>query len=103
MPERRFLVTIPARPADGDARELLELILAAASLELPLLVVFSGGGTRLLTGASAPAWRQLAEQGLVELAVLEDNGRVAGLPDWVRRLDVAGFEAARLARVEIQA
>lgn len=103
MPERRFLFTIPARPADGDARELLELILAATSLELPLMVVFSGDGTRLLTGAGAPAWLQLAEQGLADLAVLEDGSRLAGLPDSVRRLDTAGLEAARSARVEIQA
>lgn len=40
---------------------MLELVLAGASLEIELIVVFSGEGRRHLIGEEADAWRQLAD------------------------------------------
>lgn len=103
MPERRYLVTIAERPPDNEASELLELILAGASLDLPLLVVLCGDGVGLIEGASAAAWLQLVEQGLADLAVLNGQVGAHGLPRGVGRIDPAALEAARLSSVEIRA
>lgn len=103
MPERRYLVTVAKRPPKKEASELLELILAAACLDLPVLVVLCGDGVGLIEGASAAAWLQLVEQGLAELAVLGGPAGEQGLPCGVRRIDPAALEAARLSSVEIRA
>lgn len=89
MPERRrYLVLIPAPPPPREAREVLELILTAAGLDLPVEVVFENSAAELLAGPGAAAWRQLTEQGLAHLFVVVTTGfdAIPGLPAGVVRL-----------------
>ncbi|TVS11648.1 MAG: hypothetical protein EA419_07350 [Wenzhouxiangella sp.] len=67
------MVSIPAPPPQREARELLELVLAAASLDLPVEVVFENNAASLLSGPAAGAWLQLAEQGLASLFVVSTD------------------------------
>lgn len=91
MTERRYRLTVAALPAPSDRRELLELVLAAASVDLRLEVVLLGSACRLLSGADAAGWRQLVEMGLAELWIEEDawtrahGDQAIGWPHGVRR------------------
>lgn len=69
MAERRFLVVVDGLPDPADRRELLELILAALSMEISVTVLLSGGAEDLMSLASARAWRQLIDQGLADVGV----------------------------------
>lgn len=92
MAERRYRVTVAACPEPSDHRELLELVLAAASLDLRLDVVLLGSACALLSGADAAGWRQLVDMGLAELWIEDEAWAGAhvdpnpGVPDGVRRL-----------------
>lgn len=109
MAERRYRVVVAALPEPSDRRELLELILAAASLDLRLEVVLLGSACRLLSGADAAGWRQLVEMGLAELWIEDDawarahGDQDAGLPGGVRRLASGSRSLLPAADVMIQA
>ena len=81
---RDYLIEVAESLSDQGARELLELILAAASLDLSLTVLCSGSARAMLEGPGAGRWRQLVEQDLAVLiwaATDEDPGASpAGLP-----------------------
>ncbi len=67
LPGRGWVIEVTAPPSDPDSREILELVLAGASLELPLAVIFRDHGCSHLTGAEARGWRQLVDFELAEL------------------------------------
>lgn len=69
MTERRFVIEVDGLPEPADRSELLELILAAASLEVPVSVLLRGNAAELLTLPSTRAWRQLIDQGLADVGV----------------------------------
>ena len=87
MNERRFLIRIDGCPEPEDEQELLELVLAAASLELDLVVCLHGLAVHLLTEAGHSAWAQLVEQDLARVAVSTARAGLDGvLPDRVESL-----------------
>ena len=92
---RQYLIEVTQDLPEQEARELLELILAAASLDLSLTVLCSGSARAMLEGSGAGRWRQLIEQDLAILlwaATDEDPGvSPAGLP----RLAGPALEALR--------
>jgi hypothetical protein len=69
MTERKILIEVAGLPDPGDRRELLELILAAASLEVPVNLLLSGNAVDLFCLQSTPAWQQLIDQDLAEVGV----------------------------------
>lgn len=69
MTERQFVIEIDGLPEPADRSELLELILAAASLEVPVSVLLKTNAVELLTLPSTRAWRQLIDQGLADVGV----------------------------------
>ncbi|NDY96731.1 hypothetical protein [Wenzhouxiangella limi] len=69
MAERRFVIEVDGLPEPADRPELLELILAAASLEMAFSVLLRGNAAELLTLPSTRAWRQLIDQGLADVGV----------------------------------
>jgi hypothetical protein len=65
-----WVIRIDSRPAEPDSREVLEVVLAGASLELPIAVVFTGEGRRHLIGGQVRQWRQLVDFELARCHVL---------------------------------
>ncbi len=84
-------VALPACPR--WQRELLELVLAGASLDLPLSVCFEGPGLVRLRGQTASAWAQLADQGLAAMLACPHDADSAELPAFVEPIDAADREA----------
>lgn len=56
-----WVILIEGAPGEPDSQEMLEFVLAGASLELELVVVFAGAGLGHLTGAAVKSWRQLVD------------------------------------------
>lgn len=79
MAAERWLITISATPDRADGREMLELVLAGASLDLAIDVVFCGPGAGYLYGEPARPWRQLTDHRLAGLWYRRDE--VATVPD----------------------
>ncbi len=79
-PSGRWVVQIDSGPAHPNSREMLEMVLAGASLELPITVLFSGDGRLHLVGEQACHWRQLVDFELARLCVLDDGDVEPELP-----------------------
>ena len=86
-----WVVRIGTEPRDPDSNELLELVMAGASLEVPLLVIFSGAGRGHLCGTWSDRWRQLIDFDLAELVYQVDEG-ASFEPD----IAVGGLDAAKI-------
>ncbi len=94
----RFVVVLTSR---GDATywcELLELVLAGASLDLDLVVVF---GTEALDSLGQferefQAWRQLVDHELASVRVVCRSDHSLNLPDWI--VPASELEAMDLRR-----
>lgn len=87
MTERKFLIQIDALPEAEDRRAILELILAAVSLEISATVLLSDGALSLFDSASDSSWLQLVEHDLVDVVTREvPENRV--IPAAIRRIDL---------------
>ncbi|MEE4638452.1 MAG: hypothetical protein V2J42_06905 [Wenzhouxiangella sp.] len=69
MTEHKILIEVAGLPDHADRRELLELILAAASLEVPISLLLRGNAIELVSLSSTQGWRQLIDQGLADVGV----------------------------------
>lgn len=69
MNQRTYCIVIGDLPEAADRRELLELVLAAASLDLSVQVRLLGRARELLTGGADADWAQLVDHGLAEVIV----------------------------------
>lgn len=92
-----FLLHIRSAPAESERRELLELVLAAVALEIPVAVLFSGAGNGWLDAPFAATWRQLTDYQLapVYCIQMERLGRTKAHELPVKILDAA--DARKLA------
>lgn len=101
MTAEAWVIVVRSAPDDPGSSEMLELVLAGATLELDLAVVFAGAGNgHLHPGAFAP-WRQLLDY---SLAAVHSTGRrsAAILPGGVSELSQAAFErVCRSARAVV--
>lgn len=70
MTEPAFLLRIGTAPEVSHADELLELVLAGASLDVDLVVVFEGPAVAHLQKPHVQRWRQLTDFGLAPLYCL---------------------------------
>ncbi len=96
-----YLLEVAFAPASRrQAAEVIEWLLAAASMELDLRVLFSGGGIAHLDGDGARAWRQFTDFGLVELYVHSRDGRAPPGVD-VGRVGTAGAVRLRGAARQV--
>lgn len=68
-----FLIRVGIAPTAPDAEEVLELVMAGASLEIDLVVVFEGEGRRFLLRPWGRGWRQLVDFELATLYHYEDG------------------------------
>lgn len=91
MTERTYRIVIGDLPPASDRRELLELILAAASLNLRLQVMLLGSAQELLTRSEDSAWRQLLDHDLAEVLIDRSGDDADDLPAGARPLDVGSL------------
>lgn len=97
MNEHGFVIVVEGCPKPGDGPELLELILAAASLDLALTVVLRGNAVELFTSPETTAWRQLNEHGLATVCVVDEPADTAPLPPGLERLGRDGLRSLEAA------
>lgn len=86
MSARKFLVRIRSTPDEVESMEALELILAGASLEANLTVLFEGLAIDHLRAPWAPKWQQLTDFNLARLWVRCEHGESAVCDLPVRRV-----------------
>lgn len=103
MPGDVWVVIIDSAPDAADSREMLELVLAGATLEVGLAVVFRDAGLDLLDSERFRPWRQLIDHELADLFGV-GNGLEAGWPAGVAplsepRLERLCAEAAGVLRL----
>lgn len=67
MPGNAWVVIIDSAPDIDDSREMLELVLAGATLEVGLAVVFRDAGLDLFDPKLFRPWRQLIDHELADL------------------------------------
>lgn len=85
MSAEYWVVIISTEPEEPDSREMLELVLAGATLELPLVVVFLQAGSRHLIEPAFTPFRQLVDFELARLRACEPVSEV--LPAGVSAMD----------------
>lgn len=86
-----WVVCIRSAPVEPDSREMLELVLAGASLDIELVVVFSGPGSEHLVGEAFGPWRQLVDFDLARLLVRP--GGASTPPPGVREVTDADIDS----------
>jgi len=84
--ERSYRIVIADLPDAEDRRDLLELVLAAASLDLRVQLLLLGRAHELLTSADDSAWRQLLDHGLAEVLICRSRGCIGTVADGARLL-----------------
>lgn len=91
MSSEPWVVVIDSAPDEAGSREMLELVLAGATLEVELVVVFQGAALELFEPERFQPWRQLVDH---QLATLYGRRRRADgeLPTGVAPLSDSGFE-----------
>ncbi len=67
MASEAFAVVIRYHPDAREAKELLEFVLAGASLELDIDVLLEGRAVAFLGDEAAGQWQQLLDHGLARL------------------------------------
>lgn len=100
---RHYLIEVSGALPEQGARELLELILAAASLDIPVTVLCSGPARMMLEGAGAGRWRQLFEQDLATVLWAATEADAGPGPADLPRLGMAEVEALRAGKVRLWA
>ena len=86
-----------ANPPNGNPRELLDQILAAAAFDQPVQVIFHQEGIHQLIGDLAPEWSMLADYGIEKVFVTELSASL--YPDLLPRLTLP-FELISLEQTE---
>ncbi len=91
MAELQFVIRIEAMPSLDDQQGLLEFVLAAASLEVRAKVLMNADALRLFDLSSTRGWRQLIDQSLVEVLVVDAPAGI-DLYDGIERLAPADLD-----------
>ncbi|WP_181918881.1 hypothetical protein [Wenzhouxiangella sediminis] len=90
MQAEPWVIVVAAAPGEPGSREMLELVLAGATLEVEMLVVFEAEGLAHLEPEPFAPWRQLLD---FELAEVRARGSgEALLPAGVSAIDDEAFE-----------
>lgn len=89
MPDRAWIIVVGSAPEEPDSQEMLELVLAGATLELDMTVVFEGAGCGHLEPETIAPWRQLIDFELADLRALQPDSTL--LPAGVSPIDEPTF------------
>ncbi|MEE4305031.1 MAG: hypothetical protein V2J19_12865 [Wenzhouxiangella sp.] len=90
MPDEPWVIIVAAPPGEPGSREMLELVLAGATLEVAIVVVFDGAGLGHLEPEPFAPWRQLVDFGLADIRARRSGEAL--LPAGVSAVDSNGFE-----------
>jgi hypothetical protein len=74
MSDAGFIIRVGAVRDEADSMEMLEVVLAGASLELDLAVLFEDRGLACLGGSLGRPWNQLADHDLARLYGFGSSG-----------------------------
>lgn len=83
---RLYRLRIERTPVEAERRDLLEIILAAASLDLELELLLLPAALGLLWPSMNPGWRQLLDHDLARIIQVCPPDFVGTLPPGVRTL-----------------
>jgi len=75
LSQRIYHLMLAKSPSADEARDVLELVLAAASLDLQVQVLLQAPALALVWPRMAPAWQQLIDHGLADILLRPP-------PDW---------------------
>lgn len=90
MPGEPWVIVVASAPREPDSREMLELVLAGATLEAEIVVVFEADGLGHLEPEPFAPWRQLIDFGLAGIRARRSGEAL--LPAGVSAIDGDGFE-----------
>lgn len=90
MPAEHWVVVVAVAPSDPESREMLEFVLAGATLEVELVVVFEGAGCGHLEPEAIAPWRQLIDFDLARLHALGPGSEL--LPAGVSTIGPGQFD-----------
>lgn len=91
MMNSAWVIVVACEPSDPDSREMLELVLAGATLELELVVVFEGLGREHLEPDAFGPWRQLIDFDLAVLRVRRPRSVL--IPSGVTAIETEEFDS----------
>ena len=91
MTAEHWVIVVDAAPQEPDSREMLELVLAGATLEVDLVVVFEGAGCGHLEPEAIAPWRQLIDFDLARLRALAPGSEL--VPAGVSIIGEGQFDA----------
>lgn len=91
MKPEPWVIVVTTAPSEPDSREMLELVLAGATIEVPMVVVFEGAGRGHLEPDEIGPWRQLIDFDLARLTALEPESNL--MPTGVSLLQASEFDA----------
>lgn len=84
-----WVIVVAVAPSEPDSREMLELVLAGATLEVDMAVVFEGPGLAHLEPEAIGPWRQLIDFDLAEIRARQPASSL--LPVGVSAIDDRQF------------
>ncbi len=87
----RWVIVVALAPSEPESREMLELVLAGATLEVDLVVVFERAGLAHLEPDAIAPWRQLIDFDLAELRARRPAAEL--MPVGVSAIDERQFDA----------
>jgi hypothetical protein len=90
MSNEPWVIIVGTEPREPDSREMLELILAGATLEVEMVVVFEGAGCAHLEPEVFAPWRQLVDFELAGVHARRPSGTL--LPSGVSTIDDVALE-----------
>ncbi len=94
MSHDAWVIHVALHPGEPVSSEMLELVMAGASLDLPLVVLFSGSGRYHLCGDWAARWCQLTDFRLARLVYRIEDGAV-----FRPEIPAEGLDAKRVERL----
>jgi len=93
MSTEGWVIIVALPPSEPESREMLELVLAGATLDVELVVVFDGAGCGHLEPEAFAPWRQLVDFDLADLRAHDAGTEL--LPGGVRSIGASDLERLR--------
>jgi hypothetical protein len=90
MSAEGWVIVVGLPPSEPESREMLELVLAGATLDVELVVVFDGAGCGHLEPDAFAPWRQLVDFDLADLRARAPGTEL--LPGGVTAIEDAAFD-----------
>lgn len=101
MKARSYRLVLAGLPMLEDRRELLELVLAAVSLDLDVQLLLQGEALGLLWPKIDAGWQQLLDEQFAEILVCPPAGWAGNAPTGVRVLDADAVPELPLGAIEL--